>query len=105
VGYLVIDNHGRNADALVGVETPIAARVDMHAMSMAGGVMRMQKVASVALPPGGEAVFGPNGGYHLMLMGLTKPLNVGDKVPATLTFRSGARLKVAFSVSVMPPSM
>ncbi|MFL5297493.1 MAG: copper chaperone PCu(A)C [Phenylobacterium sp.] len=103
VGYLTLVNHGRKTDALVRVESPLAARADMHAGSMAGGVMSMQTVDRVQVPAGGSAQFAP-GGYHIMLMGLKKPLAVGDKVPATLAFASGAHLKVAFTVGLTAPT-
>jgi copper(I)-binding protein len=106
VGYMVLANHGRSPDALEKVESPIAARVEMHSSAMAGGVMTMEKQEKVAVPAGGKTTFGP-GAYHLMLIGLTKTLNPGDRAPATLTFASGARLKVAFVVSagMGPPPM
>ena len=102
VGYLVVANTGK-ADALVEVESPLAAKVEMHSSSMAGGVMSMKKEDRVPVPAGGKAVFGP-GGYHLMLIGLTKTTKAGDQVPATLTFASGAKLKAAFKVQVSPPA-
>ena len=98
VGYLVVANTGK-ADALVEVESPLAAKVEMHSSSMAGGVMSMKKEDRVPVPAGGKAVFGP-GGYHLMLIGLTRTLKVGDQVPATLTFASGAKVKASFAVGM-----
>jgi copper(I)-binding protein len=105
VGYLVVTNAGK-PDVLVKVETPLAARVEMHSSSMAGGVMSMKKVERVPVPAGGQAAFAP-GGYHLMLIGLTKTLKAGDKVPATLTFASGAKVQTAFAVGAGsgPPAM
>ena len=105
VGYLVVTNRGK-ADALVKVESPLAARIEMHSSSMAGGVMSMQKEARVPVPAGGQAAFAP-GGYPLMLIGLTRTLKSGDKVPATLTFASGAKLQTAFAVGTGagPPAM
>ncbi|HEY8003861.1 MAG TPA: copper chaperone PCu(A)C [Phenylobacterium sp.] len=106
VGYMVLANHGRAADTLEKVESPLAARVEMHSSSMAGGVMSMKKVDKVAVPAGGETTFGP-GAYHLMLIGLTKALKPGDAAPATLTFASGAKVTTAFKVSsgMGPPAM
>ena len=101
VGYLVVANTGK-ADALVEVESPLAAKVEMHSSSMAGGVMSMKKEDRVPVPAGGKAVFGP-GGYHLMLIGLTKTMKAGDQVPATLTFASGATVKATFVVGLAPP--
>jgi copper(I)-binding protein len=98
VGYMILANHGRAVDLLEKVETPLAARVEMHSTSMAGGVMSMKKEQKVAVPAGGKTTFGP-GAYHLMLIGLTRTLKPGDQVPATLSFASGAKVKVAFAVS------
>lgn len=96
-GYMVIANHGAAADALVGVESPIAAKVEIHEMSMAGGVMSMGRRDRVAIPAGQSVAFGP-GGYHLMLLSLKRTLKAGDAAPATLIFASGARLAVSFRV-------
>jgi len=106
VGYMVLANHGRTAEVLQKAETPIAAHVEMHASSMAGGVMSMAKVDRVSVPAGGEATFGP-GGYHLMLIGLTKTLKAGDQAPVTLSFASGAKITARFVVSagMGPPPM
>lgn len=106
IGYMVLANHGRSADALVKVESPLAERVEMHSSAMTGGVMSMKAETRVAVPAGGQATFGP-GAYHLMLIGLKKALKPGDQAPATLTFASGAKLKVAFAVSagMGPPAM
>jgi copper(I)-binding protein len=106
VGYMVLVNHGGAPDVLEKVESPLASRVEMHSSSMAGGVMSMKKEDKVPVPAGGQATFGP-GAYHLMFLGLTKALKPGDQAPATLSFASGARIKVAFTVSagMGPPAM
>ena len=105
VGYLIVTNHGK-ADTLVKVESPLAARIEMHSSSMAGGVMSMKMQDRLAVPAGGKLAFGP-GGYHLMLIGLTKTLKAGDQVPATLTFASGATVKTTLAVGMgaAPASM
>jgi copper(I)-binding protein len=106
VGYMVLINHGAVPDVLEKVESPLASRVEMHSSSMAGGVMSMKKADSVPVPAGGQATFGPRA-YHLMFFGLTKTLKPGDRAPATLSFASGAKIKVAFTVSdgMGPPAM
>jgi len=102
-GYLTLVNRGKTADALVGAESPLAQKVEMHTSSMAGGVMKMSQEARVPLPAGGQVAFAP-GGRHLMLIGLKQALKTGDKVPATLRFASGQQLKVEFVVSATPPA-
>ena len=106
VGYMVVANHGAKADVLQKVESPIAGRVEMHSSAMSDGVISMKKEDQVAVPAGGQVTFGP-GAYHLMFVGLTRTLKAGDSASATLSFASGAKIKVSFPVSagLGPPSM
>lgn len=91
-GYFAVTN-GVKADALVGAEVP-GARVEMHTMTMDGGVMRMSPVARVPLKAGETVAFKP-GGYHLMIYGLAAP---GKAVAMTLVFASGAKVAVQAEV-------
>ena len=68
---------------LVEVRSPAAKSVEMHTMSMQGDVMRMRQIDGLVLPAGGAVDLSP-GGYHLMLVGLVRPLKEGDSVPLTL---------------------
>jgi copper(I)-binding protein len=101
-GYMTLANTGP-ADALVAVESPLARSVMIHQSAVSGGMASMKMVARVPIPTGGNVTFAP-GGYHLMFMGLTKPLNVGDTLPATLVFASGAKVKASFVVGLAPPA-
>ena len=100
-GYMSLTNRGATADLLVAVESPAARKVEMHRTSTEGGVMKMQRLYSVLLPPGKAITFAP-AGNHIMLIGLAKAQKTGDLVPATLVFKSGARLKVEFAVGAGP---
>ena len=73
----------RNA-ALVAAGSPAAARVEMHSMSMEGGVMRMRAVPRIDLPAGRAIKLAP-GGLHLMLIDVKRPLKAGDKVALVLS--------------------
>jgi len=95
-GFMTLKTTGA-ADALTGVASPLARKVEIHRSSLQGGVMSMRRQERVDIPAGGQAVFAP-GGYHLMFYGLTQPLRAGDKLPATLTFQSGRKLAVSFAV-------
>ena len=106
-GFMTLTNHGKTADTLVAVETKAASQVQMHQTSMANGIMSMKRLESgLALAPGQTVTFAP-GGYHLMLIGLTQASKAGDKLPATLVFASGARIKTEFVVGsgAMPMNM
>jgi hypothetical protein len=76
-----------SASRLVAVQSSAAASVEMHEMAMDGDVMRMRALPAVALAAGADVTFKP-GSYHLMLMGLKKPLKAGETVPLTLMFES-----------------
>jgi copper(I)-binding protein len=101
-GYLTLVNRGAKPDALVAVSSPLASGAMIHRSAVSSGVASMQHVDHVELAPGASVTFAP-GGYHVMFMGLKKPLVTGDALPATLTFASGARMNVAFAVRVTPP--
>lgn len=102
VGFMTLRNPDRTADALVAVESPLAARVEIHRSSLSGGMAMMQMSPHVPLPVGGGVTFAP-GGYHLMFLNLSRPLKLGDRLPATLVFASGARIKVRFGVALAAP--
>lgn len=104
-GFLTLANGGSSTETLVSVRSPVAASVEVHRSSTVNGVARMEKVERLAVPARGEVTLAP-GGYHLMLKGLKAPLKAGEKFPATLTFASGRKLDLAFTVSegMGPPS-
>lgn len=84
---------------LVSAQSPVAAVVEVHEMSMNGGIMRMRAVPSVALPAG-QAVDLKPGGFHVMLMDLKGQIKDGDTVPVTLVIedKDGQRQSLALSV-------
>jgi copper(I)-binding protein len=96
--YLTVSNRGRAPDRLLGGGSPDAAAIEPHSMSMAGGVMRMRRLAEgFAIAPGATLSLAP-GGDHLMLIGPRRPFRVGDKVPVTLKFAGAGSVKVEFAV-------
>ena len=102
VGFMTLVNPGTKADALIAVQSPAAREVQVHLSSVSGGMASMQAVASTPLSAGGRVTFAP-GGYHLMFLGLKRPLKVGDSLAATLVFASGARVTARFAVGLTAP--
>jgi periplasmic copper chaperone A len=86
-----------NGDKLTGVSTPAAQKAEIHSMTMDNGVMKMRQVDGVDLPPGQKVTLKP-GGYHIMLTGLAKPLEVGQSFPMTLDFTNAGAKQVAVTV-------
>ena len=89
-GYFLI--HGTaKADALVGVTSPRAERIEMHSMVNEGGIMKMRAEKSFAVPAKGALTFAP-GGSHLMIFGLSPEVKPGATIPLTFSFQSGAKV-------------
>ena len=100
-GFVSITNTGTEADRLIGVESDIAAKVQLHESKVdANGVGTMAHVEMIEIPAGGTVALA-HGGYHIMFMGLTGPLTEGQLVKVTLIFEQAGRAEVEFMVD--PP--
>lgn len=97
-GFLTMTNNGSREDRLLSGATPVAAEVQLHTMTMEGGVMRMrQEMEGIAIPARGAVELKP-GGYHIMFMGLKRRLRPGERFPVTLRFQRGGNVTVQFAV-------
>jgi copper(I)-binding protein len=74
---------GTSQARLVAITSPQIDRIELHDMSMTGGIMRMGKLDSAAFEKDGQLVFAP-GGKHAMLFGIDKAVKPGGTV--TLNF-------------------
>lgn len=96
-GFLTIANKGAE-DRLLSGSSPVAAEVQLHTMTMEGGVMRMRQVqAGIAVPSRGRLELKP-GSYHIMFIGLKRPLRQGERFPVTLRFQKAGTVTVKFAV-------
>jgi copper(I)-binding protein len=95
-----ISNKAGKADRLVAARSAAATSMEVHNMTMDGGVMRMRQIPGIDLPAGGKVLMhrGSKEGYHLMLMGLKRPLEVGQVIPVTLVFEKAGELEVKATV-------
>ncbi len=100
-GYMTITNDGKTPDRLTGGTADIAKQVQVHMMSMDGGVMRMRQLKDgLAIPAGGVVALKP-GSFHLMFIGLKRPLAQGELVPVTLHFAKAGKVAVQFKVEAV----
>ncbi len=98
-GYLKITNTGKEPDRLIGGLWPLASAVEVHEMSMAGGVMKMRKLENgLEIKPGQTVELSP-GGYHLMLTGLQDRVREGKPIKVTLNFEKSGSVDVEFAVA------
>ena len=96
--YLTIENTTGSDLLLQSASTVVARTVEIHRMEQVGEIMKMKEVGELRIPAGERAVLAPKG-YHLMLIGLLRPLKEGETIPLVLNFASGATAKVDAVVS------
>ncbi len=94
--YLVIQNNGA-ADKLLSVTSDVAHMIELHQSMESGGMMSMSPVPNIPIPANGQVELKP-GGFHMMLMNLTRPLTTGDKVQFTLNFETAGKILVTADV-------
>jgi copper(I)-binding protein len=89
--YLTINNQDDSADALMAATSDAARRAELHEVKAEGGATSMRPVARVDVPARGRLELKP-GGYHVMLLGVTRPLNPGDRVRVTVTLEKAGSI-------------
>jgi copper(I)-binding protein len=94
--YLVIQNDGA-ADKLLSVTSDIAQTIELHESMESGGMMQMAPVPNIPVPANGKVELKP-GSFHMMLIGLTRPVKTGDKVQLTLNFEKAGKIPVTAEV-------
>jgi hypothetical protein len=100
-GYMKLINTGTAPDRLVGGSTEIAGKFEIHEMSMDNGVMKMRPLPNgVEIKPGQTVEFKP-GGYHLMFVGITQPVEQGKRVKGTLEFEKAGKVDVEYAVEAI----
>lgn len=98
--YVRIENHGMAEDKLIGVASDIAAKVEVHNMTMDNGTMVMGPAGELPIPMHGTLELAPHG-LHIMLMGLKKPLSEGDTFPVTVTFEMAGAIDLQVVVEAI----
>jgi copper(I)-binding protein len=101
--YLTIVNNGSDADTLISGKTEAAQFIELHDMSMADGVMKMEPMANGAEIPAGETFsFNPQGA-HIMLVNLNHNLERDSTYDLTLTFATSGDITVPVVVQFDAP--
>ena len=96
-GYVTITNKGTAPDRLVGGSIAVAAKFELHQMSMNSGVMQMRPIGPLEIPAGGELTLDP-AATHIMFTGLKRGLEKGETLDGTLVFEHAGTVQVRFEV-------
>ncbi len=100
-GYVTLRNPRATPDRLISASSPRADRVELHEMSMDGGMMRMRPVTGIDVPAGASATLRP-GGLHIMFINIDEQFQDGQRVPVTLTFERAGNIHTVFVVRPRP---
>ena len=98
--YARLVNAGDEAARLVGGQSPVAGGVEIHQTTMEEGVMKMQHIPGLEIPPKGEILLRP-GDYHVMLIDVGQSLVPGDTLPITLRFEKSGEMEMDVEVREM----
>ena len=96
--YVTIENKG-GADLLTGARTAIGT-ASLHETSIDDGIARMRPIhptEGMVVPSNGKLVLA-QGGAHVMISDLKRPLKAGDQFSLTLMFDKARPEKVQISV-------
>ena len=90
--FASLSNSTTTNDQLVSVISDVANEVQLHTVEVsADGVKAMRQVPHIVVPASSTVVLKP-GSFHVMLIGLKRPLVAGEKLPVTFNFAiAGAR--------------
>ena len=88
------------ADALVGAESAVAGKVEIHTMFREDGKMLMRAIPQLAVPANERVTLQP-GGLHIMLLDIKQPLKEGERVELTLLFEKAGRVPVVANVAAL----
>lgn len=97
--FMTLHNTGTTDDRLVAAATDVAQRVELHEhVEVSDGVMQMTEIEGGIPLPAGEMHEMVRGGDHVMLMGLTGPLEQGEEIMVTLVFEHAGEVVVTVPV-------
>jgi copper(I)-binding protein len=97
-GYMKITNTGTASDRLTCVSIEVAARCEVHSMTLEDGVMKMRPVPNGLEIKPGETVELKPGSLHVMFIDLKRALEPGKSVAATLKFEKAGTVEVQYAV-------
>ena len=95
--YMVIMNHGTEADVLQSASAGVSEKAAAHQTQNDKGIMKMREVEGLEIKPNDMVTFAP-GGYHIMLTGLKAPLKAGGSFPLVLHFKTAGDVSVDVKV-------
>jgi len=99
--YMTVTNTGSEPDRVSCVSSEASKLCQIHEMTAEGAVMKMRPVeGGLEIKPGQTVILKP-GSFHMMLLGLTQPLQAGNVVRATLKFDKAGTVAVDYPIAAI----
>lgn len=95
--FVSITNAGKQADALIEANSPVARFGEIHETVKINDVMKMQRTMRIEIPAGQTVELKP-GGYHIMLITLMSDVKAGEKIPMNLVFERAGKITITAEV-------
>ena len=97
--YMKIMNHSEGSDRLIGVQSDIAKKTELHThLKDDNGVMRMVHIdEGIKIGPMKEHSL-VRGGQHIMFMGLKEPFETGKIISVILLFEKAGKITIEIVV-------
>jgi len=95
--FLILKNTNDKDVALIKATSDVAKNVELHEHVHDNGMMKMRQVPKIMIPANGETILKP-GGYHIMLIGLTRKIKAGDIIDINLEFDNGDKQSIKAKV-------
>lgn len=98
--YFTLNNQSKKDDVLLHLSSDVAAHTELHTIIIEpNGAKKMQPVPHANVKSKQQLKMAP-GGYHVMLIGLKKPLKEGDQVRVDMIFQQAGKLSVNLPVKM-----
>ncbi|WP_299281268.1 copper chaperone PCu(A)C [uncultured Tateyamaria sp.] len=97
--FMMIHNTSDQDDRLIAARTDAAKRVELHTHTEVGdGILQMTEIEGGIELPAGATHHMMRGADHVMLMGLTGPLEQDAEIEVTLVFEQSGEIVVTIPV-------
>lgn len=95
-GYAAFVNRGPTA-SIVSAACTCARAVELHVVRREGGTVSMDTDWPLMLPAGERVEVKPGSPHHLMLVGIVRPIAVGEVVALRFTLDDGREVEADFT--------
>lgn len=97
--YMRIMNHSNRSDRLIGVQSDIAKKTELHMhLKDDNGVVTMIRIDEGIKIGSMKEHSLVRGGQHIMFMGLKEPFETGKIIPVTLLFEKAGQVGIEIVV-------